>query len=82
MSACESRTIICSAITCADARAAKAGLPVVRFYTLRHGHAIIGYAEGVLLEVMSERLGRSSIRITADTCSHVTAATDRAAVRM
>ena len=76
---CGSRTIVCSAAAYADARAAEAGLPVVRFHALRHGHATIGGEEGVPLKVMSERLGHSSSRITADTYSQVTAATDRAA---
>ncbi|MDA8296875.1 MAG: site-specific integrase [Actinomycetota bacterium] len=61
------------------ARARGAGLPPVRLHALRHGHATHGLESGVPLAVMSKRLGHASIRITADTYSHVTAAVDQAA---
>jgi integrase len=60
-------------------RAKKAGLPVVRFHALRHGHATAALEAGVPLKVVSDRLGHSSIVVTADIYSHCTAATDRAA---
>ena len=60
-------------------RARAAGLPVVKLHALRHGHATAGIVHGVPLKVMSERLGHSSIRITADTYAHVSPATDKAA---
>jgi integrase len=60
-------------------RAKKAGLPVVRFHALRHGHATAALEAGVPMKVVSDRLGHSSIVVTANIYSHVTAATDRAA---
>jgi integrase len=59
------------------ARARAAGLPPVRLHALRHGHATHGLASGAQLLEMSKRLGHASIRITADTYSHVSAAVDR-----
>jgi len=61
------------------ARAKRAGLPVVRFHALRHGHATAALEAGVPMKVVSDRLGHSSIVVTANCYSHVTAATDRAA---
>lgn len=50
---------------------AKLGLPTVTLYSLRHGHASLLLEAGVPLKVVSERLGHSSIQLTADTYSHV-----------
>jgi integrase len=61
------------------ARARAAGLPVVKLHALRHGHATQMLEAGVPMKVASERLGHSSIAITADVYSHVTAAADQAA---
>ena len=61
------------------ARAAAVGLPSVRLHALRHGHATHGLTAGVPLAVMSKRLGHSSIRITADTYSHLVPELDLAA---
>jgi integrase len=47
------------------------GLPHVTLYSLRHGHASMLMEAGVPLKVVSERLGHSSIQLTADTYSHV-----------
>lgn len=47
------------------------GLHRIRFHDLRHTHATILLAEGVGLKVVSERLGHSSIEITADTYGHL-----------
>ena len=49
----------------------KAGLQGLRFHDLRHTHASLMLADGVHLKVVSERLGHSSIGITADLYSHV-----------
>ncbi len=49
----------------------KVGIKGVRFHDLRHTHASLLLREGVNLKVVSERLGHSSIQITADLHSHV-----------
>lgn len=41
------------------------------FHGLRHGHASLMLAAGVHLKVVSERLGHSTIGITADLYTHV-----------
>jgi len=43
----------------------------VRFYDLRHTHATLLLKAGVHIKIVSERLGHSSISLTADTYSHV-----------
>ena len=48
------------------------GLPPVNLHGLRHTHATIMLQQGVHLKVVQERLGHSTIAITADTYSHVT----------
>lgn len=53
----------------------KAELPSIRFHDLRHGTASLLLAEGTPLKVISELLGHSSIRITADVYSHITRGT-------
>ena len=60
-------------------RAKAAGVPVVRLHALRHGHATAGLELGVPMKVMSERLGHSSLAITADIYSHVSEAVDQVA---
>lgn len=50
-----------------------ADFPKVRFHDLRHAAATQMIALGVPLKVVSERLGHSSIAITADFYSHVSA---------
>ena len=60
-------------------RAKAAGVPVVRLHALRHGHATAGLEMGIPMKVMSERLGHSSLAITADIYSHVSQAVDQAA---
>ncbi len=48
-----------------------AGLPSgLTLYGLRHSCASIAHAAGIPLKVVSERLGHSSITLTADTYSH------------
>jgi integrase len=53
----------------------KAELPSIRFHDLRHSAASLLLNEGVPMKVISELLGRSSIRVTADINSHLTRAT-------
>jgi integrase len=48
---------------------------------LRHTHATMLLASGIPAKVVSERLGHSSIAITLDTYSHVTAELQQAAAR-
>lgn len=55
--------------------AKRIGLPLT-FHGLRHAHASLMLAGGVHLKVVSDRLGHSSIAITADLYSHVTPAVD------
>ena len=56
------------------------GLPRVSFHGLRHTHATWLLESGVDLKVVSERLGHSSITVTADIYAHVTDALQREAM--
>nr|WP_242549359.1 IS1595 family transposase [Alicyclobacillus mali (ex Roth et al. 2021)] len=56
------------------------GLPPVSFHGLRHTHATWLLESGVDLKVVSERLGHSSITVTADIYAHVTDALQREAI--
>lgn len=47
------------------------GLPSIRFHDLRHGHATMLLEAGEDLKVISDRLGHSTIAITADIYAHV-----------
>jgi integrase len=49
------------------------GVPRVRFHDLRHSHATMLLLTGVHPKVAQERLGHSSISVTLDLYSHVTA---------
>lgn len=49
----------------------KANLPEIRFHDLRHGHATMLLELGEDIKVISDRLGHSTIILTADTYSHV-----------
>ncbi|MGE5415879.1 MAG: tyrosine-type recombinase/integrase [Acidobacteriota bacterium] len=49
----------------------EAKLPEIRFHDLRHGHATMLLELGEDLKVISDRLGHSTITLTADTYSHV-----------
>ncbi|MGD0984480.1 MAG: tyrosine-type recombinase/integrase [Acidimicrobiales bacterium] len=62
-----------------QSKAKAASLPPIHLHCLRHGHATAALEAGVPMKVVSERLGHSSISITADIYSHVTAAVDQAA---
>jgi integrase len=51
--------------------AVKADVKVIRFHDARHTHASLLLKQGTPLKVISERLGHSSIAITADIYSHL-----------
>jgi len=55
------------------------GLPCIRLHDVRHSWATAALGAGVPLKVVSERLGHSSVSITADTYQHVTEGLDRQA---
>ncbi len=55
----------------------RADLPLIRFHDLRHTSASIALAAGVAMKVVSERLGHSTIGITADLYTHVVPAVAR-----
>ncbi|HTE70356.1 MAG TPA: tyrosine-type recombinase/integrase [Actinomycetes bacterium] len=61
-------------------RAARLGLPPIRFHDLRHGWATMALEAGEHPKVVAEQLGHASVRVTLDTYSHVTPGTQRAAV--
>ena len=54
--------------------AAKAALPSIRLHDLRHTSASLALAAGVPLKVVSDRLGHSTIAITANLYTHVSPA--------
>jgi integrase len=57
-----------------------AGLPDLSpqpFHGLRHSYATLALEAGVPIEVVSKRLGRASIDVTADLYQHVTRTVDR-----
>lgn len=56
-------------------------LPRVSFHGLRHTHATWLLESGVDMKVVSERLGHSSITVTADIYAHVTDALQREAIQ-
>jgi integrase len=59
---------------------AKAGLPAsLRLYDLRHTCATLLLADGENLKVVSERLGHSTITLTADVYAHVSESMQRQA---
>lgn len=57
----------------------KSGLPRLTLRDLRHANATLLIDTGIHLKVMSERLGHSSIRVTADIYSHVLPSMEEAA---
>ena len=56
------------------------GVPTVTFHDLRHTHATWMLESGVDLKTVSQRLGHSSITITADIYAHVTRKMQQVAV--
>ena len=66
-----------------QAVAEAAGLPLIRFHSLRHTAASLLLAQGVHPRVVMEMLGHSTIALTMNTYSHVIPALERdAADRM
>ncbi|MDP9369927.1 MAG: tyrosine-type recombinase/integrase [Chloroflexota bacterium] len=61
-----------------DRLAERRSLPRMRFHDLRHTMATVGLVEGVHPKVIQERLGHSSIAMTLDRYSHVSAELQRA----
>jgi integrase len=57
------------------------GLPPITLHQLRHTSASIGLAAGESLKEVSDRLGHSTITITADIYTHVLPATARESAR-
>ncbi|MCL6633526.1 MAG: tyrosine-type recombinase/integrase [Alicyclobacillus herbarius] len=55
-------------------------LPLVTFHDLRHTHASWLLESGVDLKTVSQRLGPSSITVTADIYAHVTRRMQQSAV--
>jgi integrase len=55
----------------------RSGLPRTRFHDLRHTHATLLMQANVHPEIVSERLGHSTIAITMNTYSHVSPSMDR-----
>ncbi len=53
-----------------ERNAAAAGLPRIRLHDLRHTAATMLLDQGVPLKVVSERLGHSSVSVTADLCQN------------
>ena len=56
-----------------DKLVARSGLPRVTVHDLRHTHATLALQAGVNPKVVSERLGHSSVALTLDIYSHVSA---------
>ncbi len=57
--------------------AVKAGLPRIRFHSLRHTAASLLLAQGAHPRVVMEMLGHSTIALTMNTYSHVIPALER-----
>jgi integrase len=55
------------------------GMPAIHFHSLRHSHATALLAAGVHPKIAQERLGHSSVAMTLDLYSHVTAEMQRGA---
>ncbi|MGG1960912.1 site-specific integrase [Bacillus pumilus] len=60
----------------------RANLPVLSPHALRHSHAVHLLEAGVNIKYVSERLGHSSIKTTADTYLHVTKKIEDQAMEM
>jgi integrase len=56
-----------------------AAVPPIRLHDIRHTAATVALEQGVPLKVVSERLGHSSVSITADVYQHVTETLQEAA---
>lgn len=58
----------------------RAGVPTITLYALRHTAATLLLEAGVPMKVAQERLGHSTMLLTADTYSHVSATLQERAV--
>ena len=61
--------------------AARAGLPRIRLYDLRHSYAAAALASDVHVTVVSERIGHADIGVTLKVYAHVLPGADEAAAR-
>ena len=59
----------------------KAGLPSIRLHDLRHTNASLALAAGIDIKVVSERLGHSTMAVTADLYTHVVPSLGRDAAK-
>ncbi|MBA3344993.1 MAG: tyrosine-type recombinase/integrase [Gemmatimonadales bacterium] len=57
-----------------------AGVPAITLYALRHTAATLMLEAGIAMKVVQERLGHSTMMLTADTYSHVSASLQARAV--
>jgi integrase len=57
-------------------------LSQMRLHDLRHAHATLALQAGIHPKVVSERLGRATISITLDTCSHAIPAMQKKAAAL
>jgi integrase len=64
-----------------QALAIKAGLPAIRLHDLRHTNASLALAAGIDIKVVSERLGHSTMAVTADLYTHVVPSLGRDAAK-
>jgi hypothetical protein len=59
-----------------------AGLPRIRLHDLRHTHATLALEAGIHPQVISERLGHSTVSITLDIYSHAIPALQETAAEL
>jgi integrase len=64
-----------------QALAKKAGLPAIRLHDLRHTNASLALAAGIDIKVVSDRLGHSTMAVTADLYTHVVPSLGRDAAK-
>jgi integrase len=64
-----------------QALAMKAGLPAIRLHDLRHTNTSLALAAGIDIKVVSERLGHSTMAVTADLYTHVVPSLGRDAAK-
>jgi Phage integrase family len=64
-----------------QALAKKAGLPAIRLHDVRHTNASLALAAGIDIKVVSDRLGHSTMAVTADLYTHVVPSLGRDAAK-